>query len=358
MPVDQQSVLPNVRGIPWWGAVLVAAAFTAVGAIIDANQSDALGSVFNFFYLVGCVVAVLAVRRRALFTAVAQPPLIAFGVGVVTLYGLNADEASGLKSLIFKVLLPIANDFPWILFTFLVTLALGVGRWYITRGQSLTDSPAPKRRARPAGTEHTFKNSTSKDSTPRTAQAGKSKAGNSKAGNPKAGNPKAGNPKATRSTQRGAPKSDDGQQSDNTQRRAKAARPESDETPRPRKAPAQAPSSDDPRPRRRASGEPGERSRGERNQAERGAGRERQARDGRERPATDAAARTRSPRPAPPQDPRSRATAGQVQRTAAGEQLDGQPVRATAAADLDRYEPATRSSGSAVYQTTRARNQR
>ncbi|WP_442903064.1 DUF6542 domain-containing protein [Gordonia sp. 852002-10350_SCH5691597] len=358
VPVDQQSVLPNVRGIPWWGAVLVAAAFTAVGAIIDANHSEALGSVFNFFYLVGCVVAVLAVRRRALFTAVAQPPLIAFGVGVITLYGLNADEASGLKSLIFKVLLPIANDFPWILFTFLVTLALGVGRWYITRGQTLTDSPAPKRRSRGVGTEHTFKNPppknpTPKDSTSRTSEAARARAGDSK---------------TKRSPQSGAAKSDRGQQPGTAQRRAKAARPESDATPRTRKAPAQPTSTDDPRPRRRASGEPGERpkgdpTRGQRNEGERSAGRERPARDdhrerpARERPATDDVARPRPPRPAQ-QDPRPRATAGQVQRTAAGEQLDGQSVRATAAADLDRYEPATRAAGSAVYQTTRARNQR
>lgn len=368
MPVDQQSVLPNVRGIPWWGAVLVAAAFTAVGAIIDANQSEALGSVFNFFYLVGCVVAVLAVRRRALFTAVAQPPLIAFGVGVITLYGLNAAEASGLKSLIFKVLLPIANDFPWLLVTFLVTLALGVGRWYITRGQTLTDSPAPKRRSRGVGTEHTFKNptpksSTPKDSTSRTSEGARARAGDSK---------------TKRSPQGGAAKSNQGKQPGTAQRRAKAARPESDATPRTPKAPAQAASTDDPRPRRRASGEPGERPKGdptrgqrnegERNQGsrsrgERNAGRERPARDdhrerpARERPATDEVARPRPPRPAQ-QDPRPRATAGQVQRTAAGEQLDGQAVRATAAADLDRYEPATRAAGSAVYQTTRARNQR
>lgn len=152
MPLDQQSVLPTVRGLPWWGAVLVAAVITAIGAAIDANNTDALGGVFKFCYLLGCVAAALMVRRRALFTAGAQPPLIAFLIGVITLYTLNADQASsGLKSLILKVLLPIANDFPWMALTFVVTLALVLARWYLTRGDAdpkqrgnRTGKPSPK----------------------------------------------------------------------------------------------------------------------------------------------------------------------------------------------------------------------
>ncbi|GAC47495.1 hypothetical protein GOACH_03_05170 [Gordonia aichiensis NBRC 108223] len=399
MPVDQQSVLPNVRGIPWWGAVVVAAVFTAVGAIIDANQSDGLGAVFNFFYLVGCVVAVLTVRRRALFTAVAQPPLIAFGVGVITLYGLNADEASGLKSLIFKVLLPIANDFPWILVTFLVTLALGVGRWYITRHQTPTDSPAPTRRSRTARTQHTFKNPPSKNdeakgdrakgaaarspesrrsrarssdaprpessnSQRRSAQSKSSRGGDSPRGDAPASkrksqhSPQSGEPKRSRSPQR----SGDSAASQSTA--SPSARSQPNATPRSRTAPATAAPTSDARPRRRTAGEraAGERSAGDRTDQTRGRrdqARERPAPDDRERPGREDAQRPRPPRSASSQNQRPRATAGQVQRSAAGEQLDGAPsAHAQPAADLDRYEPATRSNGSAVYQTTRARNQR
>ena len=133
----------------------MATTVTALGAAIDANNTDSLGSVFKFCYLLGCVGAALMVRRRALFTAAAQPPLIAFGVGVITLYGLNAAEASGIKSLVFKVLLPIANDFPWMALTFFVTLALVVARWWLTRDASGKSSkrsagprsPAPTSRA-------------------------------------------------------------------------------------------------------------------------------------------------------------------------------------------------------------------
>ena len=146
MPADQQSVLPTLRGVPWWGAVLVAAAITAIGAGMDAGSTDELGATFKFCFLVGCVAAALLVRRRALFTAAAQPPLVAFGVGIITLYTVNADRASAsLKSLILQVLLPIADVFPWLAITFLVTLALVVARWYITKKQSAAESSSTLR---------------------------------------------------------------------------------------------------------------------------------------------------------------------------------------------------------------------
>ncbi|WP_338836310.1 DUF6542 domain-containing protein [Gordonia polyisoprenivorans] len=155
MPLDQQSVLPTVRGVPWWGAVLIATALTAVGAIMDAKNHGNLGAVFNFCLLVGCCLAALAVRRRALFTAAAQPPLIAFCVGVLALYSLNAGNASGLKSLVLKVLLPIAANFPWMAVTFVVTLVLVLLRWVLTRPEGWNaklrggknNKPPAKRRA-------------------------------------------------------------------------------------------------------------------------------------------------------------------------------------------------------------------
>ncbi len=84
----------------------------------------------------------------ALFTAAAQPPLVAFGVGIITLYTVNADRASAsLKSLILQVLLPIADVFPWLAITFLVTLALVVARWYVTKKQSPAESSTPRTKA-------------------------------------------------------------------------------------------------------------------------------------------------------------------------------------------------------------------
>lgn len=127
-------MLPRFRGLHWWGAVLVATVATAVGAGLDAKMHGALGSVYQVLYLTGCVGAALAVRRRALFTAAVQPPLVAFLVSVVTLYFLNSDMKMSAKTLVFKVALPIASSFPSMAVTFVITLAVVIGRWFITRG--------------------------------------------------------------------------------------------------------------------------------------------------------------------------------------------------------------------------------
>lgn len=163
-------MLPTVRGLPWWGAVLLATGLTALGAVIDATRNESLGATYNFFYLVGCVAAALAVRRRALFTAAAQPPLIAFVVSIVTLYQLHSQQASSnTRSLIVKVLIPIATNFPWMAVTFLITLALVLTRWYLTR------SEAERARRRP-GTRRA-----SKRSKPTTAESdGETTAGKSR----------------------------------------------------------------------------------------------------------------------------------------------------------------------------------
>lgn len=138
MPVGQQSVLPTVRGVPWWGAVLIAAGFTAVGATIDLLVNSSLGLVYNIFFLVGVVLAALAVRRRALFTAAVQPPLVTLGVGIAALLIASKVSAGAGKSqstgrMLLNVALPFSNLFPWILGGFLLSLAIVLYRWFSTR---------------------------------------------------------------------------------------------------------------------------------------------------------------------------------------------------------------------------------
>ncbi len=139
MPADERSVLPTVRGVPWWGAVLIAVGVTTVGALIDADAPSPLGRAFKVCYLLGCLLAALLVRQRALFTAAAQPPLVAFVVGVVTLYTVNSSSAQGMRAVVLKVVLPIATSFPWILLAFLMTLGVVLARWFTARpsGQAL-----------------------------------------------------------------------------------------------------------------------------------------------------------------------------------------------------------------------------
>ncbi|GAA2066698.1 DUF6542 domain-containing protein [Williamsia deligens] len=148
VPTGRQSVVPTLRGVPWWGAVLIALVPAVVGALIDAGGAGDLSTWFRVLYFIGCVAAVLAVRRKALFTAVTQPPLVAFGVALVALYALEADASSGVKGLIINVMLPIAKTFPLMAWTFVVVGALGAARWFLTRG---SESTTPQRsRHRPS----------------------------------------------------------------------------------------------------------------------------------------------------------------------------------------------------------------
>ncbi|WOC13290.1 DUF6542 domain-containing protein [Gordonia sp. MP11Mi] len=132
LPADQQSVVPTVRGLPWWGAVLLATVVTIIGAFIDSAPSGELGRAFKIIFIIGCVLAALAVRRRALFTAAVQPPLIAFVIGLITLYLEAGDGASDKKTLILKVALPIATSFPWMLIAFVLSLAVVLARLFFT----------------------------------------------------------------------------------------------------------------------------------------------------------------------------------------------------------------------------------
>ncbi|MFI8774485.1 DUF6542 domain-containing protein [Gordonia sp. NPDC062954] len=370
VPLDQQSVLPTVRGVPWWGAVLVATVIAGIGAAIDASNTDGLGAVFKFCYLVGCVSAALAVRRRALFTAAAQPPLIAFLVGVITLYGLNAEQASsGLKSLIFQVLLPIANDFPWMALTFLVTLGLVVARWYLTRDRAAGDKKRPSGPARPAAANGAKRSSTrtagqrrssaraAKDTAPSqsgTSKSAASKSAASKPGAPESSRPAPGTSNTTQSRAAQSRASRPGTPPEGADRSQRSAAAKASRSAKPSLRP------DDP------------------------------TRDSVSRP--DATARTEQSRVSATGPTRNgharngavpngrRSTAGAVFRAGAGEQIDAvdevvAPVAAPAPAttatagevaargrvrpaadEYPRYESATGRASTAQYRSTRARN--
>src|SRR6478672_4444853 len=90
------SALPTVRGLPSWGAVLVAVVFTAVGVVIDLNSTSAqsVGWPLRILFVAGVVLAALAVRRGAIFTAMVQPPLVLAAAIVVG--GLLDGSGGGL----------------------------------------------------------------------------------------------------------------------------------------------------------------------------------------------------------------------------------------------------------------------
>jgi hypothetical protein len=151
--------------------VLIAGGLTAIGSIIAlAGDETSLGFTFRALYVVGCILAVLAVRRRALFTAVTQPPLILFGIAVVTLYFLVSDSESGVKKLVFNVALPVAKLFPLMGWTFLAVLAIAVARVWLThpkKSVTLTKSDRrPSSSRRPTGAASTESTGRSRSSRP------------------------------------------------------------------------------------------------------------------------------------------------------------------------------------------------
>ncbi|WP_018179133.1 DUF6542 domain-containing protein [Jongsikchunia kroppenstedtii] len=127
-------MLPTTPGIPWWGAVLFAGGLTAVGAMIDTSGSTDLGGMFKFLFVVGVLGAVLLVRNRALFTAAAQPPLLMVVIGGIALYfAQSGQHKSGLKQIALQVVIPIAKMFPMMAWTFVLVVAIALGRYYLSR---------------------------------------------------------------------------------------------------------------------------------------------------------------------------------------------------------------------------------
>jgi uncharacterized protein DUF6542 len=98
------------RGVSGWVAVLVLIGIAVIGAVIDLiNHSQVKGG-FNISIVVGSVVAILIVRRSAMFPVVVAPPLVYVAASAVLLY----TRSSGLHDR--KVLLDAAAN--WLVYGF------------------------------------------------------------------------------------------------------------------------------------------------------------------------------------------------------------------------------------------------
>ncbi|OBB73104.1 DUF6542 domain-containing protein [Mycolicibacterium monacense] len=148
VPADHRSVHPLFPGLPWWGAVVLAFTVTAVGFAFDAGSgSRELGSVFSACYVLGCLLAVLAVRQAGLFTAVIQPPLLLFITVPGAYFLFHGSEIHALKDLAINCGYPLIERFPLMFFTSAAVLLIGMGRWYLgmsSRHATGTSAPAAK----------------------------------------------------------------------------------------------------------------------------------------------------------------------------------------------------------------------
>ena len=132
MTADHRSVHPNIPGVPWWGAVLIAVTLTAIGFAYDAGSGNKeLSAVFAASYVVGCILAVLAVRQSGIFTAVIQPPLLLFVSVPTRILPVPRQSSSRTsKTLLINCAYPLIERFPLMFFTSAVVLLIGMARWY------------------------------------------------------------------------------------------------------------------------------------------------------------------------------------------------------------------------------------
>jgi hypothetical protein len=130
---DHRSIIPNIPGVPWWAAVVVAVTGTAAGFAFDAGSGKELTTVFGALYVLGCVVAVLAVRQSGVFTAVIQPPLILFCAVPGAYWLFHGAKFTGLKDLLINCGYPLIERFPLMLFTSSGVLVIGIIRWLLAR---------------------------------------------------------------------------------------------------------------------------------------------------------------------------------------------------------------------------------
>ncbi len=115
------SVLRSVRGVPAWGAVLIAVVLAALGAGADGLGSGQLGWGFGVGFVLGIAVAALAVRRGSVFTAMVQAPLVMVVVSVIALKVMNSERITFL-------LIKVVNAFPTMAIGAAVGLLLGLLR--------------------------------------------------------------------------------------------------------------------------------------------------------------------------------------------------------------------------------------
>ena len=136
MEAGHRSIHPNLPGVPWWGALLIATIATAVGYAIDAaSDHKELTHVFAGFYIAGCVAAVLAVRQEGVFTAIIQPPLILFCAVPGAYWLFHGGKVGGVKDLLINCGYPLIERFPLMLGTAGAVLLIGMVRWYFGKSR-------------------------------------------------------------------------------------------------------------------------------------------------------------------------------------------------------------------------------
>jgi hypothetical protein len=99
------------RGLPGWGGLLVLLAITAIGGAIDMVNGPNVRGGFNFGIIIASIVAILVVRRSAMFPVVVAPPIVYSAASGFLLY-VRSGGLHDRKVLIDTAANWLVNGFP------------------------------------------------------------------------------------------------------------------------------------------------------------------------------------------------------------------------------------------------------
>jgi len=85
-PVLQGRPPARERGLPGWAALLVLLVIAGIGGIIDTISGAQVRGGFNIGIVVASIVAMLVVRRSAMFPIIIAPPLVYSAASAAMLY--------------------------------------------------------------------------------------------------------------------------------------------------------------------------------------------------------------------------------------------------------------------------------
>ncbi|MEV0399848.1 DUF6542 domain-containing protein [Actinoallomurus sp. NPDC050550] len=108
------------------GGTAVVLACTLLGAVIGGMFG--LRSAQGLFFVVGCLLAVLATRRTDLLTLVVSPPLLFFLVTLVSALIGSVGEKSFLLSTVVAVAAKLTSSVPWLFVGAVLVVLIAVPR--------------------------------------------------------------------------------------------------------------------------------------------------------------------------------------------------------------------------------------
>ncbi|MBK0870867.1 hypothetical protein INP57_29095, partial [Saccharopolyspora sp. HNM0986] len=141
---SERSAFGNRRGVPLWGALLLALGLAVLGTAADLLINAKTATLTNSGLVIGCVLAVLLVRRASVFGPMVQPPLVTLVVPVLAMAFGAGSGSKGISGLALELVNPLINSFPMMATTTGVCVAIGLVRMFLLQRARDAESGDPE----------------------------------------------------------------------------------------------------------------------------------------------------------------------------------------------------------------------